>query len=139
MDIASSSGAPPFVRLFERFSSYIVVGFSTFLFDLSLIWLFINKLNVSESTAISIAFLIAVHINYTALRYWVYQKTHEQLPRTYTYFITLALSSAVILPSLVVWCQQMLGVEMFKARVIVAAVLGTIGFLFNTFFNFKLL
>ena len=139
MEITLSSPESLWARLTKRLTSYATVGFTTFLVDLSLIWLFVWWFKITEPFAIGIAFLIAFHINYVLLRCWVYRKSQEKMPKTYTYFITLAIAVTFILPTLVVWFENLFGLDMFIARVTVGTLLGSVGFLFNTFFNFKLL
>jgi putative flippase GtrA len=139
MSVIPSSTDPWWQRLINRFGAYTTVGFTTFLIDLALIWIFINLLHIRESLAIGAAFLIAVHLNYAALRWWVYRKTHERNTRTYSYFVTLAIIVSFIIPTLVGWFEVWFDLEMFTARIIVAMILGLIGFSFNTLFNFRLL
>lgn len=137
MEITQSSDNTLWQRLWARFSSYTSVGFATFLLDLAFIWLFVWFFEIREPFAIGIAFLIAFHINYVLLRFWVYQKSKEKMPKTYTYFVTLAIAVTFLLPTLVTWLENLLDLEMFTARVLVGSLLGLIGFSFNTFFNFK--
>lgn len=137
MQLTQSSNESFWKRLIARFSSYTSVGVSTFLFDLALIWFFVIIFGITEPFAIGVAFLIAVHLNYTILRFWVYRKTPEKMPRTYTYFLTLAIGATFIIPTLVTWFEATLGLDMFLARVIVGGIIGLIGFAFNTFLNFR--
>jgi len=139
MNVTPSSHESILNRFVSRLSSYSVVGFSTFLIDLSLIWVFVNLVKLSEPIALGAAFLIAFHINYLVLRLWVYRKTLEKVPRTYTYFVTLAIAVTFIIPTMVVWFESLFGLEMFTSRILVATLLGMIGFSFNTFFNFRVL
>jgi len=138
MTLTSSSSQPLWKRLIDRFGAYTAVGFTTFLIDLALIWILVH-FGIPESLAIGSAFLIAVHLNYATLRLWVYRKSQERNVRTYTYFVTLAIVVSGIIPMFVHWFQTWFGLEMFTARIIVAMILGLIGFSFNTFFNFRLL
>jgi putative flippase GtrA len=137
MEVTQSSNESLWKRLTKRFSSYTSVGTATFLLDLFLIWLFVMLFDITEPIAIGIAFLTAFHINYFLLRFWVYRKSKEKMPKTYAYFITLAVAVTFMLPTLVIWFENWFGLEMFAARVVVGCLLGLIGFSFNTFFNFK--
>lgn len=137
MTVTSSSSQSLLKRLTNRFSSYTTVGTATFIFDLFLIWLLVWWFGITEPLAIGVAFLIAFHINYALLRFWVYRHSQEKMPKTYAYFITLAVAVTFILPTLVTYFEQWFGLDMFVARVVVGCLLGLIGFSFNTFFNFK--
>ncbi len=139
MEITSSSEKSFLERMTNRFSSYTAVGISTFVFDLILIGVLVSVFDVTEPLAIGAAFLIAVHINYTILRLWVYRASPEKLPRTYIYFMIFALAFTFIIPTIVMWLSSNFAIDIFYGRIAMGGINGLVGFLFNTFLNFRLL
>lgn len=139
MDITPSSDSPFLTRFYRRFGSYTMVGVGTFLFDLLLLWIFLTVFAVPEARAIGVAFFISVHINYIILRFWVYSKTSEKVPRTYLFFIVVAILFSFLIPHFVIWLNELLELNLLLSRILIAAVIGTVSFLINTFLNFKFL
>ena len=139
MSVIPSSDAPLWKRVIQQLSSYTSVGTGTFLFDLTFLWLLLFVFKITEPLAIGVAFLVAVHINYTILRLWTYRKSPEKLPRTYLYFIVFALIMTFLIPTLVEWLNTTFGLEVMVARIAVGTIIGLISFIYNSLLNFKLL
>lgn len=139
MHTTRSSAKPLWYRLLVRAGEYTTTGAGTFLVDLALVWLLLTIFTIDESLAIGIGFILAMHLNYLAQRFWVFRESPESMGRTYSYFIIFAGAGAAVIPALVELTQQQTDLELFSARIIVGTFIGIIGFTFNTFFNFKCL
>ncbi|MGH8552408.1 MAG: GtrA family protein, partial [Methylococcales bacterium] len=75
----------------KRFVKYTSVGFSTFLFDLLLLFIFIDLLFWNYVVATAVAFLIAVSVNYYISRRYVFHGTLREIHSGYVLFIAIAL------------------------------------------------
>ena len=137
MEITRSSKQPFLIRLAIRLGEYSAVGVATFVFDLILIALLVYTFEVAHSTAIGLAFIVAVHINYFANRKWVYAGTQQRESRTYLYFLGITLIGALLIPFFVVQMISLFDISVLFARVLVGLVMGIVNFFINTFINFK--
>ena len=120
-----------------RFLRYTLVGGGTFGFDLLLLYVVTEYLGVPYYVATAGAFLVAVSINYFISRRFVFKGTQRSLHGGYLYFITLALAGAAITTAGVALLVTYVGLYYMVARVLVAFIVGTINYLSNLFFNFR--
>lgn len=127
-------GIPPAL---QRFLRYVLVGGSTFGFDLILLYVVTTYLSVPYYLATPGAFLVAVSINYLVSRHHVFRGTERSLHTGYAYFITFALIGAGITTLGVTVLVTYLGLYFLYARVLVALLVGTLNYFSNLFFNFK--
>lgn len=139
MHTTPSSKKPIAQRIALRLGEYTTTGVGTFALDLLIVWFLLYEVQLNESLAIALGFLIAMNLNYLAQRQWVYKESPESTRRTYTYFIILACAGAAAIPVMVELTQSVTNLELLPARIIVGTLIGIIGFTFNTFFNFKFL
>lgn len=120
-----------------RFLRYTLVGGSTLLFDLALLYLITTYLAVPYYIATPLAFLVAVSINYVVSRRFVFRGTERGHVHGYSYFITAALVGAGITTLGVTVLVAYAGLYFMLARVLTACVVGIGNYLFNLFYNFK--
>jgi len=120
-----------------RFLRYTLVGGSTLLFDLALLYLVTTYLGVPYYIATPLAFLVAVSINYMVSRRFVFKGTERGHVYGYSYFITAALVGAGITTLGVTVLVTYAGLYFMFARVLIACVVGIGNYLFNLFYNFK--
>lgn len=121
----------------HRFLRYALVGGGTFGFDLILLYVVTEYFGVPYYLATAGAFLIAVSMNYFISRRFVFKGTERSLHRGYAYFITIALLGAALTTAGVALLVTYAGLYYMVARVLVAFVVGTINYLSNLFFNFR--
>jgi len=124
-------------RAFRRFLKYILVGGSTFAFDLLLIWLMTEFLHVPYVVSTALGFLIAVSLNYLISRRYVFRGTMRRMHHGYAYFILFAGLGAVLISLSVAALVTYLALHYLAARVLVACVVGIGNYLFNLHVNFK--
>ncbi len=121
----------------RRFTRYAVVGVSTLLFDLALLWCLTELLGVPYYVSTPFAFLVAVSINYLLSRAHVFHGTERHIHHGYAYFIGIAALGALVTTSGVAFLVSFFGLYYLLARVLVAGVVGIGNYLLNLYFNFK--
>lgn len=120
-----------------RFAKYTSISGTTFIGDLGILFLFTDVFNMHYLLATGLAFVIAVSINYLISRRYVFTKTKRAFHHGYIAFVSIAsfgLLSVLALMSLFV---EVFGWNHLLSRVSIACVMGTINYLLNLFFNFK--
>jgi putative flippase GtrA len=128
------------VRLFSilrRFVAYSSVGVSTFLLDLGLIFLFVTYVNLHPTIAIGLGFLIAISINFFFSYHWVFRGTARRPLSGYLLFLSIALGGLGVVVGGTWLLHTILSLDLYLARILVAGFVGTMNFILNTFFNFK--
>jgi putative flippase GtrA len=138
MDITISSDKPFFVRLRNKFLRYGLVGGGTFLLDMLIIVILVSTHLTSGTVAIVIGFLIGVQINYFISHRWVFAGTKRRKVYSYPIFMSLAFIAALSISFFVTLIVNNTPADFYTARIFVAICLGSINFLVNTFFNFKI-
>jgi putative flippase GtrA len=125
--------------LFRRFCQYSFVGISTFLLDLVIIFVLRELLGTSDLTAIGLGFLVGVSTNYYFNYHWVYKGTRQTIGRGYLIFFSLALAGFAIIVFATLLLHSFTAVNLYVARIIIAAMVGITNFFLNTIFNFKMI
>ena len=122
---------------FKRFSRYTVIGFSTFLFDLSLLWVQAEVFRIYYLCAVAFSFLIAVSLNYFLSRRWVFKGSQRKVALGYLYFLKTALAGLMITVFLMWAFTTATHGPYLIIRIIVAGIVGTGNYLANLYLNFK--
>ena len=122
---------------FKRFFIYTAVGGLTFLFDLSLLWIQIEKFHVYYLHAAVSSFLVAVSVNYFLSRRWVFKGSRRRLAAGYLYFLKTAAAGALTTGFLMwLFCTTTHGPYML-IRIIIAAIIGMGNYLIHLYLNFR--
>lgn len=124
-------------RGLRRFLRYASVGISTFLFDLLLIYIATDIFGVPYYISTPVAFWIALSINYALARRFVFKGTERRVHHGYGYYIAVGIIGALSITSAVAFFVELFGVNYLIARTFVSGVIGICGYLFNLYFNFK--
>ena len=120
-----------------RFIKYSTVGFSTFLFDLVLLYVLIDVFDVHYLYSAGIAFLIAVSLNFIVSRKYVFKGSARSAKVSYVNFILIAsIGLAMVVGGMYV-LVSVLSVSYVVARVFVAGLTGIWNYLMNLYVNFK--
>ncbi len=122
-----------------RFLRYTIVGGSTLLFDLLLLYAVTEYLGVPYYIATPGAFLVAVSINYLISRRFVFRGTERRHHTGYPIFIAFALLGAGITTLGVFVFVTYAHLYFLVARVLTALFVGIGNYLLNLFFNFKVI
>lgn len=120
-----------------RFLKYTLVGVSTFLFDLALLFVLVDVLGTDPVIAAGLAFVIAVSINFLISRVFVFKGSTQGFKRGYVNFIIIALIGLLIVTAGMYVMTVLLSVNYLFARVVVAGFTGCWNYLMNLFVNFK--
>ena len=120
-----------------RFLKYSSVGVSTFLFDLFLLYFFIDFLKIYYVYATATAFGIAVSINYVLSRRFVFHGTLRSAHAGYGIFILIALVGLGAVTGLMVFFIEVRHMHYFPSRIIIAGMVGMWKYLMNLYVNFK--
>lgn len=121
-----------------RFLKYSVVGVSTFLLDLLCLWFFTEKLQISYLIVVPTAFIIISSLNYFINRVGVFHSSVRGIREGYLYFLFIILSGSLIMVFLMYLMVDILYIDVFISRVIVAGLVGIYNFALNDKFNFKM-
>lgn len=121
----------------KRFLKYLSVGVSTFLFDLTLLFIFIDFLGMHHVVAAGVAFLIAVSCNFLISRRFVFKGTARPPGKSYAAFIVIAGSGLLFVSGLMYVSVDILGLHYLVSRVLIAGVVGMWNYLMNLYLNFK--
>jgi putative flippase GtrA len=120
----------------KRFLRYAAVGGSTFLFDLSLLWVQIEKFHFYYLHAAVSSFLIAVSVNYFLSRRWVFKGSARRLAAGYLYFLKTAVAGALT-TGFLMWLFSTTNGNYLLIRIIIAAVIGMGNYLIHLYLNFR--
>lgn len=120
-----------------RFLKYGSVGFSTFLFDLFLLYVFIDYFKIHYALATAAAFGVAVSINYLISRRFVFKGTLRSAHQGYGIFLLIALVGLGAVTGLMVVFIEVLHWHYLPARVVTAGIVGMWNYLMNLYVNFK--
>lgn len=121
----------------KRFVKYSGVGVSTFLFDLLLLFVLTDFLSVNYLVATTLAFLIAVSINYYVSRKYVFKATSREVRKGYVIFIIIALIGALLVTAGMFVLVDLLQINYLFARILIAGVVGFWNYIMNLFVNFR--
>jgi putative flippase GtrA len=122
---------------FKRFFRYTAVGGLTFLFDLSLLWIQIEKFHVYYLHAAVSSFLVAVSVNFFLSRRWVFKGSARRLSAGYLYFLKTAVAGA-LMTGLFMWILSTTTQGHYLLlRIIIAAIIGTGNYMIHLYLNFR--
>ncbi len=129
--------AQPDLRAIKRFLKYVLVGGSTFLFDLLLLSIFIDIFRWNPVFATASGFIIAVSCNYLLSRRFVFKGTLRSIHAGYGGFMLIAGSGLLIITSGMYLLVTVLGWHYLLARILVSLPTGIWNYLLNLFVNFR--
>lgn len=122
----------------SRFLRYSIIGVSTFLLDLLLLWIFTEVLGFSYLVVVPTAFFFVASLNYFISRHKVFKGTERGVKEGYLYFFLIILSGSLVMVFLMYFMVDILYIDVFISRVIVAGFVGVYNFSMNDKFNFKM-
>lgn len=120
-----------------RFLTYSLIGFSTFLLDLALLYFLSDIVLVNYIVAAGLAFVIAISINHSLSRKHVFKGTVRTWKIGYMNFVFIALVGLLIVTGGMYILVGVLGVNFLIARISIAVITGLWNYLLNLFANFK--
>ena len=121
----------------RRFLKYSVVGVSTFIFDLLLLFVLTDYVGINYIVAAGAAFVVAVSINYAVSRTYVFRGTERGVQSGYGYFIAIALIGLLFVMVSMYVLVDVLALHYLVSRVCIAGITGVFNYLTNLYLNFK--
>lgn len=109
----------------------------SFLLDLLLIWIMVERLGVAKLAAVAIGFVLANAFHYLLARVWVFRGTLRGFFSGYVFFLGNALFGLALILAAFALLTDGLGVPYMIARVIASLCAGTLVFVLNATLNFR--
>lgn len=109
----------------------------TFLFDLALLFLFIDVLHIYYLLAAGTAFIIATSINYIISRHHIFPGSARPAHHAYLFFLLIGGVGLLLITTLMYLCVDILQLHYLVSRVLIAGVVGWWNYLMNLYVNFK--
>ncbi|MEK7494898.1 MAG: GtrA family protein [Patescibacteria group bacterium] len=128
----------PQKRAIFRFLKYSIVGGSTFLFDLALLFVLVDIFHLDPILSAGGAFLIAVSINYLISRRLVFRGTKRTLHTGYGIFLLITGIGAAVVMGLMALFVNVFDWSPLPSRVAIALVVGIWNYLMNLYVNFRI-
>lgn len=126
------------VPFLKRFVQYGLVGVSTYLLDLLLIFILRTFFGSPDWLAVAIGFMIAVSVNYLISYFWVFEGTERDKVSGYIFFFFISITGLLIIVTSTVFIKNYFSIDLYLARTIVAGFVGTCNYLVNSIFNFRI-
>jgi putative flippase GtrA len=120
-----------------RFLKYSLVGVGTFLIDLSILFLATNYIGIPYYIATACSFLIAISINYSISRPFVFKQAKRAWRSGYFYFAGIGIGGALVTTGLVVVLVQYFNLYYIFARILVAGIVGIGNYLIHLYLNLR--
>ncbi len=122
----------------RRFIKYLFAAGGTFLLDLTLLYIFVEFFDIQYAVAAACSFSVAVFCNYIITRRFVFTETTRGFLSGGLYFFLIAFIALIAITSSLILLVEILHWNYFLARIAIASVVGTSGYVLNLLFNFKL-
>ncbi len=137
MDTTSKSVRPPISQSLARFCRYTTIGMPTFLFDLYLLFVLTSIVGLSPVTSAGISFFIAISLNYSLSKHYVFKDTTRGTTSTYLLFLLIGGIGLFLVTSLMYVCVEMLGWNYMISRILIAVIVGFWNYFMNLRVNFR--
>jgi len=121
----------------KRAVKYTSIGVGTFVFDLGLLFIFVDVFGMQPALAAGIAFLIAVSVNYVLSRYYVFRETQRGFNSGYFIFIGIVAVGFFFVTGLMYMAVEIFNLNYIYSRIGIAGFVGIFNYLSNLFLNFK--
>ena len=118
---------------------YSIFGTLAFAVDLGLIYLLFEIVGLVYVFAVPLAFVIATSGHYGLVRQFVFTATERPVGHGYLLFMMIMISNALLVTLLVAGLVELVGLDLYVARISVAALVGLVSFFLNARYNFRTL
>ncbi|MDB5204188.1 MAG: GtrA family protein [Candidatus Taylorbacteria bacterium] len=122
----------------RRFLKYSIIGVSTFIIDLSLLWFLTDVIHIYYLVSTFIAFMVGVTINYFVSRRMVFNETARNLKTGYLYFLIVVSFGIVFTLGIMYILVNYAHLSIIGSRIVTSGFIGVFNFLINDTFNFKI-
>ena len=121
----------------QRLLKYTSIGVGTFAFDLALLFVLIDLLQINYLLAAAAAFAIAVSVNYLISRHFVFRGTLRGVGSGYLNFMFIAGTGLLVVVGGMYVLVDVLSLHYLISRVSIAGLAGLWNYLMNLYVNFK--
>ena len=121
----------------QRFLKYFGVGAATFLFDLAMLFVFIDVFRWNYIVSAGASFLVAISLNYYISRRHVFHGSLRSTHAGYAIFIGIALVGLVAVSGGMFFFVQVFGWHYISSRIVVALIVGVWNYVMNLYVNFR--
>jgi putative flippase GtrA len=120
-----------------RFIRNALISLPTFLLDLGLLVLLVQRLHTDYRLATLLAFLLANGLSYLLARRLVFAGTRRSVKSGLVYFLAIAAAAALALTPMMWLLVGVFHIEFILSRIVAAVLLGIGGYLLNLTVNFR--
>lgn len=120
-----------------RFIRYSLVGCSTLLLDLGLLFFFIDTLKWPSVFAAAVSFFVAVSLNYSISRAWIFRGSEKPELSRMSGFLLISLVGLGIVSGGMYIFNSLLEIHYLVSRLLVASLTGFWNYLINLYINFR--
>lgn len=121
----------------KRFLKYCVVGFSTFLIDLGLLFLFTDIFHVQYVVSAGIAFILGTSVTYFLSRTYVFKGTLRDFHSGYVFFLLIGTGGLLIVTIGMYVAVEFFDLHYLLSRILIAGFGGLWNYLMNFYVNFR--
>ena len=122
----------------SRFLRYTLIGVSTFVLDLLLLFMLTEVFGIYSILASGIAYILAISLNYYLSRTYVFVGSMRGITSGYVYFMLIALLGLLIVMGGMYALVSLFHFNYLFARVCIAGIAGFWNFMMNLYVNFKI-
>jgi len=120
-----------------QFLRYTVTASSTFVLDLTLLWVLTQFFGIYYLVSAALAFSIAISINYVTCRNYAFGGSSRNYVGGYIRFIGIALAGVVMVVLSMRTLVESFAIPYLLARIIVGTFIGMWNYTMNAFWNFR--
>jgi len=121
-----------------RFLRFGTSSSFTLMIDILLLFAFVEFLEIFYLIAAAMSFTISTSINYFINRNWGFKGTLTSALRGYTLFLLFSILGILLTVFLMWFTVEKIGLYYLIARIIVAIIEGTLTFIVNSIYTFKM-
>lgn len=123
--------------MINKLFKYGLVGGSTFLVELFILYFLLKYTNIHYSVAITLLFILATISNYLLSRAFVFKEASRGWKTGYLFFLLIAIIGLLLTLGIVAFMVEMLNIDVLISRIVAVALVYLWNFGANQYFNFK--
>ena len=124
-------------QMFKDFVFFSFFGAISFFLNLSLLFISREFLHVHYLIGVPGAFLIASAFHFFFAKRFVFTKSTQSTERGLAIFLAIGLFDAILITAGVALQVEMLGINLYVARVVMGLISALVNFFLNARYNFK--
>lgn len=121
----------------KRFIKYTLIGTSTFLLDLIILYSLTEFLDLFYLASASVSFIFATSINYAINKSWNFTEKNVKVIKSYPIFISVNFFTLMMIVFLMGLAVEILGFNYFVSRIVIGIGIGILNFILNSKISFQ--